>query len=65
MTTFISFAQRQNDDRSLDSTCTRCYETVARGLSEAETAQAEAEHQCDSEAWKERSQLEMSPQHLT
>ena len=33
MTTFISFARRQNPDSSTDSIYTRCYQTIATGAS--------------------------------
>jgi hypothetical protein len=47
MTTFISFARRRNPDSTIDSICTRCYQTIASGDSEASLATAEEGHSCD------------------
>ena len=47
MTTFISFARRRNPDSTVDSICTRCYQTIASGDSEASLATAEEGHSCD------------------
>lgn len=47
MTSFISFARRRNADRSIDSICTRCYQTIASGTSEAGLEGAERAHTCD------------------
>ena len=47
MTTFISFARRRNQDSTVDSICTRCYQTIATGNSEASLETAEEGHTCD------------------
>ena len=47
MTSFISFARRQNGDSTIDSICTRCYQTIANGESEASLEMAESRHSCD------------------
>jgi hypothetical protein len=47
MTTFISFARRRNQDSTVDSICTRCYQTIASGQSDALLAIAEENHSCD------------------
>jgi hypothetical protein len=47
MTTFISFARRQNPDSSTDSICTRCYQTIATGRIENDIAEVEKNHACD------------------
>jgi hypothetical protein len=47
MTSFISFARRRNHDSSIDSICTRCYQTVASGDTERELETVEESHLCD------------------
>jgi hypothetical protein len=47
MTSFISFAHRRNRDSTVDSTCTRCYQTIASGPSISSLTSAEANHLCD------------------
>jgi hypothetical protein len=47
MTTFISFARRRNQDSTVDSICTRCYQTIAHAHSEAILTIAEESHACD------------------
>jgi hypothetical protein len=47
MTTFISFARRQNHDSSIDSICTKCYQTVASADNMNGLAVAEQGHLCD------------------
>ena len=47
MTSVISFARRRNQDSTVDSICTRCYQTIASGNSEANLAAAEEVHSCD------------------
>jgi len=49
MTTSASFARRQNQDSSIDSICTKCYQTVASSdlTSEFSLASAERNHVCN------------------
>jgi len=47
MTTFISFARRPNHDASIDSICTRCYQTIASADSPGDLEVHERTHQCD------------------
>jgi hypothetical protein len=47
MTSFASFARRQNRDSSIDSICTKCYQTVASAQSESELAIADQSHVCN------------------
>jgi hypothetical protein len=47
MASFVSFARRQNHDSSIDSICTRCYQTIASADSVSELAAAERHHRCD------------------
>jgi hypothetical protein len=47
MTSFVSFARRRNRDSSLDSICTKCYQTVASARYEHELETAEKNHICD------------------
>jgi hypothetical protein len=47
MTKFISFARRHNQDSTVDSICSRCYQTIASGDSEATLATIEEGHSCD------------------
>jgi hypothetical protein len=47
MTSFVSFARRQNHDATTDSICTRCYQTVASSDNAIDLAAAEAAHLCD------------------
>jgi hypothetical protein len=47
MTTFISFARRQNRDATVDSICTRCYQTIASSNNANDLAVHEATHRCD------------------
>jgi hypothetical protein len=47
MTTFVSFARRKNRDSSIDSICTKCYQTIASASSERELLIAEEIHSCD------------------
>ncbi len=47
MTTFISFARRHNTDTTIDSICTRCYQTVASEQVETNLTSAEQLHSCD------------------
>jgi len=47
MTSFISFARRLNTDRSVDSICTRCYQTIANSRKVADLSCEELLHVCD------------------
>jgi len=47
MTTFISFARRNNRDKSVDSICTRCYQTVANSKEGDDLDSEEERHVCD------------------
>lgn len=48
MTSFISFARRHNRDLSIDSICTKCYQTVASGKTVRELEDKEENHRCDA-----------------
>jgi len=62
MTSFISFARRQNHDSTIDSICTKCYQTIASGQSDSSLASAEENHRCDLNAEDDRRE-EISRQH--
>jgi hypothetical protein len=47
MTSFISFARRKNENSTIDSICTRCYQTIASGDNEDALEGAERGHSCD------------------
>lgn len=47
MTSFISFARRQNHDHSVDSICARCYQTIASSDNPMDLNAFEETHQCD------------------
>ena len=47
MTNSNSFAQRRNYDSSIDSICSKCYQTIATADSAAELENAEQTHQCN------------------
>jgi hypothetical protein len=47
MTSFISFARRWNENSTIDSICTRCYQTIASGDNEDALEGAERDHSCD------------------
>jgi hypothetical protein len=47
MTSFVSFARRQNHDSSIDSICTRCYQTIASADSANGLTNAEEGHRCN------------------
>jgi hypothetical protein len=52
----IPFIRRHKSYRTFDSTCTRCFLTVATDNREAEVDQAERSHVCNPwllEQWKE------------
>lgn len=46
MTSFVSFARRQNHDSSVDSICTKCYQTIASAENESGLAALEQSHHC-------------------
>jgi hypothetical protein len=47
MTTFISFARRRNGDTTIDSICTRCYQTVASAHTAGDLEAYEQVHRCE------------------
>jgi hypothetical protein len=47
MTSFVSFARRQNHDATTDSICTRCYQTIASSENASDLAVYEEAHLCD------------------
>jgi hypothetical protein len=47
MTSFVSFARRQNHDSSIDSICTKCYQTIASADSTSGLTNAEESHRCN------------------
>jgi hypothetical protein len=49
MATFAFFVRRQNPDLSVDSICTACYQTIARGdlSTDPRLGVAERNHQCN------------------
>jgi hypothetical protein len=47
MTSFISFARRWNHDQSIDSICTRCYQTIGSADNENDLTGCEETHLCD------------------
>jgi hypothetical protein len=47
MTSFVSFARRENRDASVDSICTKCYQTIASSLMMNDLAVAEESHVCN------------------
>lgn len=57
MTTFVSFARRQNHDSSIDSICTKCYQTVASADSAGELVAPEESHVCDPNEETDRRQM--------
>lgn len=54
MTRFISFARRRNPDSTVDSICTRCYQTIASAQNAAFLTGAEEAHLCDANAELDR-----------
>ena len=42
----LEFTHRSNGNGSMDSICSRCYETVATSMWEAELERAEEDHKC-------------------
>jgi len=57
MTTFVSFARRQNHDSSIDSICTKCYQTIASADSAGELVAHEESHVCDPDEEADRRQM--------
>ena len=47
MASSITFARRENRDSSIDSICTKCYQTIASAHVANELVTAEEGHQCD------------------
>ncbi len=47
MTTLSPFAHRRNPDASIDSICTRCFQTIASEDSEGKLIAHEERHSCD------------------
>lgn len=47
MTSNPAFARKLNRDSSIDSICTRCFQTIATAAREGELAIHEEEHICD------------------
>jgi hypothetical protein len=47
MTTIPRFTKRRNIDSSIDSICTKCFQTIASAGSEEELAEHEEKHFCD------------------
>jgi hypothetical protein len=62
MTSFISFARRRNQDSTIDSICTKCYQTIASGINDSSLTSAEESHLCDLNAEMDRRE-EISRQH--
>jgi hypothetical protein len=54
MTSFISFAHRRNNDSTVDSICTRCYQTIANAQDDSSLTSAEANHICDPDVEMDR-----------
>jgi len=54
MASFICFARRRNHDSTVDSICTRCYQTIASGQDDLTLSSAEESHQCDPYAELDR-----------
>ena len=47
MTPLMPFARRLNPDKSIDSICTKCFQTIASEDSESELIAHEIRHSCD------------------
>jgi len=62
MTTFVSFARRQNHDASIDSICTKCYQTIASADSADQLTSREESHLCDPNEEADRRQMVFSSQ---
>ena len=48
MTPFMPFAHRKNNDASIDSICTTCFQTIASEDSEGKLIAHEESHLCDA-----------------
>jgi hypothetical protein len=46
MRMIIGFVHRENEDSTIDSICTNCFQTVASGYSEPDIIRAEEAHAC-------------------
>jgi hypothetical protein len=62
MTTFVLFARRQNHDLSIDSICTKCYQTIASEDIAIELTAHEESHLCDPNSKADRDQMVFSNQ---
>jgi hypothetical protein len=60
MTSFISFARRRNRDSSIDSICTKCYQTIASADDASELEIAEKNHLCDPSGEINQQHVDMS-----
>lgn len=47
MATYPKFARRRNQDSSIDSICTQCFQTIASADNEGDLLQHEEKHICD------------------
>jgi hypothetical protein len=47
MITLIPFARRRNQDSTVDSICTKCYQTIASEEDEVKLVSAEQRHTCN------------------
>jgi len=47
MTSHLRFAHRKNPDESMDSICTKCFQTIASEDSENKLTAFEERHLCD------------------
>lgn len=47
MLAFLPFAHRKNSDASIDSICTKCFQTVATEDNESKLTAYEEHHLCD------------------
>jgi hypothetical protein len=52
-----SFAHRHNPDGSLDSICTKCYQTVETAIEEEDLAGVERSHDCEELARSKHADL--------
>ncbi len=63
MTSSIAFARRHNEDATIDSICTRCYQTIASERTESNLLNAEQRHACDPNLALDRLQFTSQRQH--
>jgi hypothetical protein len=54
MTTLHAFAHRKNPDASIDSICTKCFQTIASEDSDDKLVALEERHRCDPNWWFSR-----------